>query len=310
MQFALPTVEISYKAISFLASDIPGLADDLDAAGSDSAKIGVFDTFTTANMGRYEEVGVRGSIANFMHKYLAAAIFYENRSGVSITNPASTTIDLEVLSQGGLQVGSAYSFFDDMLQAGIALKFIERHLLDETITQRDVIATSEFSDILDTDNLGFGVGVDVGVKGKLPITNWKAWEYLDPVFALTVQDVGHTRFTGSVGKANESTTFGFAVHPDFWKLKSIVALDMRDLEAKTDFTTKFHMGYELTWPEISKILRSVSVRLGLNQAYISGGFGLDFKYFKMNAATWGREISERTFQKQSRMFGLQLAAGF
>ena len=38
MQFLLPTVEFSYKAISFFASDLPGLADDIDAAATDSDK--------------------------------------------------------------------------------------------------------------------------------------------------------------------------------------------------------------------------------------------------------------------------------
>lgn len=310
MQFVLPTVEFSYKAIPFIASDIVGLADDIDAAATDSAKINVFDNFTAANAGRYEELGVHGSVAHFMHKYLAASLVYENRSIVALTNPTSTTVDIEALTQFGLQLGSAYGFFDDMLQVGLALKFLERHLIDETISQRDVIANANFSDILDTDNFGFGVGVDAGVKAKLPIKNWKLWDYLDPTFALTLQDIGHTRFSNGLGRQEESMTFGLAVYPDYWKLKSALAFDFRDLEHTTDFIAKFHAGYEVTWPEISKILRSVSARIGVSQGYFAGGVGLDFKYAKLNFASWGREIGENTRQKESRMFGFQLAAGF
>jgi hypothetical protein len=311
MQFLLPTVEFSYKAISFFASDLPGLADDIDAAATNSDKISVFDAFAAANTGRYEEVGVHGNIATFMHKYLAASLFYENRSVLALTNPASSTVELEALSQGGLQVGSAYSFFDDHLQAGLAVKFMERHLIDETITQRAVIANADFSDILDLDNAAFGIGFDLGVKAKLPVSG-KTWDYLNPRFAITLQDIGHTRFFAGddVGRMNESLTAGFAIHPDFWKLKSTFAFDVRDLEYRTDFITKLHAGYELTWPEISKILRSASVRLGVSQGYFAAGFGVDFKYFKLNAATYGREIAEKTYQKQSRMFAFQLAAGF
>lgn len=310
MQFVLPTVEFSYKAIPFIASDIVGLADDIDAATTDSAKINVFDNFTTANAGRYEELGVHGSVAHFMHKYVAASLIYENRSVVALTNPTSTTVDIEALTQFGLQVGSAYAFFDDMLQAGLAIKFLERHLIDETVSQRDIIATDDFGDILDTDNFGFGVGVDAGVKAKLPIKNWKAWDYLKPTFALTLQDIGHTRFSNGLGRQEESLTWGFAVYPDYWKLKTAFAVDFRDLEHTTDFITKLHAGYEVTWPEISKILRSVSARIGVNQGYFAGGVGLDFKYAKLNFASWGREIGENTRQKESRMFGFQLAAGF
>lgn len=310
MQFLLPTVEFSYKAISFLASDIPNLASDIDAAAGNSAKIAQFQAFTTANTGRYEELGLHGSIANFMHKYIAASIFYDNRSVVALTNPASTTIDLESLTQVGLQVGSAYAFFDDKLQAGLALKFIERNNIDETIAQRDIIANANFGDVIDFKNFGFGVGVDLGVKGRLPIHGIKAWDFLDPVFAATIQDIGHTRFSSGAGRMNESTTIGFAVHPNYWKLKSIFAFDVRDLDRHSDFINKMHAGYEVTWPELTKILQSISVRLGVDQGYFAAGLGLDFKYAKFNFGTWGRELSERGYEKQSRMFGFQLAAGF
>lgn len=311
MQFLLPTVEMSYKSIAFLASDVTGLADDIDAATTDAGKLGVFRRFTAANMGRYEEVGVHGSVANLMHKYVAASLFYDNKSVVALTNPASTTIDIEALTQFGLQVGSAYSFFDNHLQAGLALKFVERHLIDETVTERDIIANNDFGDTLDTDNFGFGFGADLGVKGKLPIEGWKVWDYLDPTFALTLQDIGHTRFTNSMGKIRESMTFGFALHPNYWKLKSIFAFDLRDLDNRTDFITKMHAGYEVTWPDVSKAVKGISARIGLTQGYyITGGFGMDFKYFKFNMGTWGREIGAHSKQKQSRMFGLQLASGF
>lgn len=311
MQFLLPTVEISYKMISFL-TDVLDLADDVDAADTDAAKIDVFDQFAAANTGRYEEIGARGNLVTFMHHWLTASIFYENRSVFALTNPASSTVDIEALSQGGIIVGSAYAFFDDHLQVGAAAKFMGRHLIDETITQRDIIASASFNDILQYDNFGFGMGGDIGVKGRLPFEGNKTWDYLDPVFAITLQDIGHTRFFmgDDVGRQDQSLSAGFALHPNFWKFKSLLAVDFRDLEYRTDVLTKFHAGYELTWPEISKVLRSASVRLGVSQGYLTGGFGLDFRYFKLNAATYGREIAESTYQKQSRMFALQLAAGF
>lgn len=311
MQFLLPTVEISYKAIDFFANDLLDLADDINGAADNTAKINVFNNFAAVHTGRYEEIGLRGPLAVFMHKYLTAALFYENRSVMALLNAASTTIDLESNTTGGIQFGSAYSFFDDKLQVGVAAKVLGRHLIDEQIAQRDIIANDNFGDAITLDDVGYGVGFDLGVKGKIPWSA-KAWEYLDPTFAITVQDIGHTRFFAGddVGRIPESLTAGAAFHPDFWKLKSILAFDMRDLDRRSDFLNKLHVGYELTWPEISKILRSVALRGGVNQGYIGGGLGLDFKYFKLNATTYGREIGERTRQKQSRMIGVQLAAGF
>lgn len=310
-QFLLPTVDFSYKAIPYFSSDLLDLADDIDDAATDAAKVNVFDAFAAANTGRYEEFGVRGPVAMMMHKYITAAIFYENRSVMALLNPASSTIDLEALSQVGVQVGSAYGFWDGKVQLGLAMKFIERHLVSETITQRDVVANDDFGDSIDFERFGFGIGVDIGTQAKIPFQN-KVWEYLDPTLAVTIQDVGDTRFFAGddVGRTEESLTLGFAVHPDYWKLKSQFAFDVRDLEHATDFITKLHLGYEVTWPEIGKILRSVSLRAGLSQGYLAGGFGLDFKYFKLNAATYGREQGQITRQKESRMFGFQMAAGF
>lgn len=312
-RFLLPTVEFSAKAINFFASDLPDLADDINNQATTAGKINQFDAFAAANTGRYEEVGVRGNAVIMMHKYLTASIFYESQAVLALTNPASSTVDIEAINQGGLMIGSAYSFFDDHLQVGAAVKFIERHLVDQTVTQRDIIvnASGNFGDIFNLKEFGFGIGFDIGVKGTPPIRG-KVWEYLKPVFAITLQDIGDTRFFAgdNVGRQQQSLSFGYALHPDFWKLKSTFAMDLRDLDHRGDFLTKFHVGYELTWPEISKILRSVSVRVGVNQIYVTGGVGFDFKYFKMDLATYGREIGARTIQKQSRMFTASLSAGF
>ena len=311
MQFLIPSIDFSYKAIPFFASDLLDLADDIDGADTNTDKINVFDAFAAANTGRYEEVGMRGPVAMLMHPTITAALFYETRAVMGLLNPASSTIDLEAVSHGGLSIGSAYGFFDDKLKAGIALKFLERHLIDEALTQRDMITNDDFTDALDLKQLGFGVGADVGFQVK-PKFAGKAWKTLDPTFAFTIQDVGDTRFFqgDDVGRINESTTVGFAFHPKYWKLHSAFAFDIRDIEHQTDLITKLHTGYEVTWPEISKILRSASIRVGAHQGYLAGGFGLDFKYFKMNAVTYGREIGQSTRQKESRMFGLQLASGF
>jgi len=311
-QFLLPTAEFSYKAINFFASDLSDLADDINAESTNAGKINAFQAFATQNSGRYEEVGVRGNLVTMMHKYVTASLFYSSDAVIALTNPASTTIDIEALTQVGLQVGSAYSFFDGNLQVGGAVKVIERHLVDQTVTQRDVIANATFGDIFSLKEFGLGIGADIGLKGKLPIKNNKTWDNLDPVFAITLQDIGHTRFFfgDNVGRQKQSLSAGFTLNPQLGRFVGLFALDVRELEYRTDFLNKFHAGFELTLPDISKVLRSASVRVGVNQMYITGGFGLDFRYFKINAATYGRDIATRTLQKQSRMFAVQLAAGF
>lgn len=310
-QFVLPTVEFSYKAIDFFVTDVRDLAKDISDATTSTAKVNRFNQFANSNTGRYEEVGVRGNLVTMMHKYITASVFYETNGVVALTNPASSTVDIEALTQFGLNVGTAHAFFDDHLQVGVGVKFIERHLIDQTLTQRDIANNDDFGDNFNLTEFGFGIGVDFGLKGKLPI-DAELWNKLDPSFALTIQDIGDTRFFAGdpVGKQKQSTTFGSAISPKIGPFETNFAIDIRDLEYRTDFLNKFHFGTEWTLADISKILRSVSLRAGFNQAYWTAGFGMDFKYFKLNAATYGREIARNTIQKESRMFAFQLAAGF
>ena len=160
MQFLLPTVEFSYKAISFFKDDLTGLADDISNASTDSGKITAFQSFANRNAGRYEEVGVHAPIAILMHKYITAALFYDSRSVIGLLNSASSTVDIDSVTQGGVQVGSAYSFFGDKLQVGASLKFLERYLISKQVTQRDVVANDNFSDSFDLSRTGFGIGGD------------------------------------------------------------------------------------------------------------------------------------------------------
>lgn len=309
-QFVLPTAEMSSDLIDF-AGDVLDLADDIDAANTNGDKTDVFDAFLQANAGRFEEVGARGSVIMAMHKWVTASIFYDAQTVAGVRNPTSATLEIEGLGQGGLMAGSAYGFYDGRLQVGAALKFVARYLVDETLTQRDIIANSDFEDAIQYEDVGFGIGVDIGAKAT-PDVSGATWEWLKPSFGLTIQDVGHTRFFAGddVGKQDECITLGVAVHPDFYKFKNTFAIDIRELEYRKDFLHKFHMGYEMTWPEISKVLRSVSLRAGVNQAYLTAGLGFDFKYFKLDAATYGRELGETTIQDNTRMYVVQLGAGF
>ncbi len=310
MDFLSISAEVSSGAIGFV-EDVLDLVDDLDGADDSSAEVDQLNQFAADHTGEYQEAGVHIQIANFRKKYIAASLFLNNRTVLALTNPQSSTVDIEVLSQAGLQVGGAYSFMEDLIEVGGALKFMERHLIDAQISERAVVATSETSDIVDVDNLGFGVGVDLGVKSRLPIKGVKAVDYLDPVFALTWQDVANTRFTGDVGETPQSLSFGLAVHPKFHeKFINTFAIDYRDINRETGFITKFHMGYELMFPDIAKFLPSAGVRIGLNQGYFTAGFGVDAKIVKIEAATWGRELGLLSRQGQNRMWGLNLSGGF
>lgn len=313
MDFLTVEGQISSGVIDFVG-DILDLTDDIDAAGDDDAEIQVLDNFVDNNTNNFHEVGINLHVANFRRRFgklgVAASLFAENRTALEVEDTPENAVDFEVLSQVGLQVGLAHSFADDLFELGMAIKFIERHLIDDKIAESDLSTADSVSDFVETDNYGFGVGVDLGLKTRLPF-DAKIVEILDPVIAITYQDVANTRFTGDVGNIPQSLSAGFSLNPSFTdKIRSTFAFDVRDINRDTSFITKMYAGYELLFDDISPILRSVGARIGMAQGYFTAGLGVDVRFIKLEAATWGREIGLTSRQGQNRMWGVQFSGAF
>ncbi len=305
-QFLLPTAEISSGAIDYAINQVPDFADEVDAESTDSGKVDAFDRFVTANSGRYFGAGVNGSAVAVMSKYITASLFYNGEGVVGLTNPMSSTLDIETVTQGGVMLGSSYSFFDDQVQLGAGVKFAERHVIDEKITSREIVNNADFGDILDLDNHGFGVGVDLGAK-YTPEFEMTAIKMLKPSFAFTVQDLGHTRFSNGVEKQRQAISVGTALSPKVGPFETLWALDVRDINHETDLMRKVHIGTEWRLPVG---FASVAARLGMYQKYLSAGVGADIKIFKIDFATYAKALSPNSTNEALRMYMVQLGAGF
>ena len=193
------------------------------------------------------------------------------------------------------------------MQAGIAFKGLYRIYTQETVTQRDVVVSDDFSDAIDVGQ-GFGVGVDIGTKLHLPEALPGA-ALLKPVIAATYQDIGNTRFSGDeVDDKAQSVSVGLSLNPTTGPVAHTFAFDVRDLNHKADFITLFHAGYEARFPRLFKT--TASVRIGANQGYLTGGFTLDWRFVKLSAMTYGEEFGEVSRVKEMRRFGGELAFGF
>lgn len=311
MQFVLPSVEITTKSINFFSKDVKNLIEDLDDATTDANRVDVFEAFANQNTGRYEAFGVRGAAAHLMHRYVTAAIFYEGMGAAALTNEVSARVKLETLAQAGVIVGSGFTLFDQQLKLGASLKFLGRHRINEVVTSYDVVKNDDFEDNLSYKDFGFGIGGDIGLK-YTPKADNPLINSLKPSLALTLHDVGHTRFFmgDDVGRQKQSLGFGLALEPCTGIVCHTIALDLRDLEYRSEIINKAFMGYELSFPDLTKAIKNVYVRGGLYQGGLTAGVGIDLRYFKMNAATFTRQVAFVSDQKRLRYFSLQLAAGF
>jgi hypothetical protein len=306
-RFLSPVFDFSPGSIG-LVKDLFDLGDDIDAQTTDAGKIDTFRTFVNQHTGQFESVQARFPAVTMMYKWVTLSLLADTRNTISFRNRAFTNIEVLSRSDFGGIIGSAYSFFNDMLQAGLAIKVLHRLSIDEIITTDDVVNNPNFGDTLPRRR-STGVGVDIGLKGKIPTFKKKWLDILKPTVALTWQDIGNTRFGNNVPDTNQSISIGFALHPAIGDWQLHFANDFRELNQSSSFIKKWNIGAEAVAPLLWNFFRP-SVRIGGNQGYITAGASLDFKYAKLEFATYGEEAGKFTNQKQLRRLATNLSFGF
>ena len=78
----------------------------------------------------------------------------------------------------------------------------------------------------------------------------------------------------------------------------------QDIGADDDWGKRLHLGAEIAFPMI------LSLRAGLNQGYLTGGLGLDFKVLRFDLATYGEEVGDEAGDHVSRRYLAQLTIGW
>lgn len=311
-KFISPVIDFSTGSIG-LARDVIDLAGDIDDQPTDSGKINTFRAFVDQHIGQFESVALRLPVVQVQHKWFFVSLLADSRNTISFRNRAFTNIEISSRSDGGGVVGTAYNFKDLLgieqnLQAGINLKILHRLSINEVITVDDVLNNPNFDDTLPRRR-ATGVGVDIGIKGDFPTLGQKWLEFIKPTLALTYQDIGNTRFAGVVPDTQQSVSVGFALHPVWKDWEFHFANDFRELNQSSGFMRKWNIGAEAFAPLLWGFFRP-SVRIGGNQGYIAGGASLDFKYAKLEFATYGEEAGVASSQKQLRRIATNLSFGF
>ncbi|MBI1909774.1 MAG: hypothetical protein HYS22_06355 [Deltaproteobacteria bacterium] len=299
--------DISAGAIP-LIFDVLQLKDDIKAAATTEGKINAFNTFVQTRIGDFDSVNARVIPAMVNHQWFSVAMIVDTRTTISFRNAAFTNFEIFSRSDGGGVIGGAYGFLDDQLQVGLNLKVLHRLEISEVVTSDDILNTNDLGVTLER---GTGVGVDLGLKGKIPTMENKILDYLKPTVGLTYQDIGNTRFSGNVSNTQQSVSTGFALHPTLPLgdgLGSHFAVDFRELNQSSEFLTKLAVGYEVELPPLGFF--HTAVRAGAYQGYVTGGLTADLKYGKLEFATYGQEVGATTHQKESRRIAWNLIFGF
>lgn len=215
----------------------------------------------------------------------------------------------------GFYVGGSYAFLEDRLQVGMTLK----PLYQMAILKQNELRFIDVAEGMDPgqnianqivgpdgDRLnerGYGIGVDLGVKYKLPFYE----ERLKPMVALTYQDIGNTRFVSDHALPKDipqSISLGAAIHPDWKFLRNVFEINLRNITDESAFLNKLHVGAETV------LWNLLAFRVGLNQAYFTGGAGLITKYFELDAYVTRREAGKFAHIQDITTVGCRISGAF
>lgn len=229
-------------------------------------------------------------------------VLAQGQVDLDVRNPAwpeahcDVVQDTAFLAGGGLKVPIAG------LRVGAAIKSVSRESLEEIYTA-PIIAGEDFDKRLEDDmKSGSGFALDVGAIYRLPFV-----PVLDTDIGLAIQNIPEMDM-GDAKDVNTQVNFGIAVGKSLAKFKLVGALDYvdvtREYEEDDDLGKRLHMGVELQTPLF------ISVRAGLNQGYLTAGATADFRFVRLDFATYTEEVGAFAGQREDQRYIFQLTAGW
>lgn len=275
-----------------------------DADDTDLDDTGEVEELMREYLGEHQHI--RGAI--FPHAGFNIAGY-----GVMVGYLAQATLDAEFRDQWPVAevdyvydhglvagVGGQIPFLD--LRLGATLKYINRSSLNEVYTVAD-ITDDDFEDNFEDDlEDGSSVALDLGVIYGLP---WIEWADTD--LGFTIQHLPEMQFGDALDQETQAN-FGIAAKKGFGGFNVIAALDYVDLThtigEDRDIPKRLHMGVEVELPMI------LSLRLGLNQGYLTYGLSADLWVLKLDFAGYTEEAGAHAGQRDDRRYVGQLTLGW
>ncbi|MDR1627128.1 MAG: hypothetical protein LBT33_11375 [Spirochaetia bacterium] len=245
----------------------------------------------------------------FLMENFTAGIFGVSRTSGEVANPVLPELNADAVIDAGAVGGIAYSFLEDRLQAGAALRLQHRWSFQHSYLFSDFVDDS-IKDI-DSDDIKKSLGgfADLGVIFNFWNGGW------NPRVGLTANNLG----TNSLGHAEDlpwslTASVGFSPSvqiPSFCELKSDILLDFVDItynfEEDVDTAKRINAGIEF-WLD-GWALRTLRFRGGIHQGYPTLGFGVDLGFLQMNYAHYSEELGAYAGQRRDTRHVFELVVG-
>jgi hypothetical protein len=287
-EFSALGLDVSFsKALINTVKDVLSLSDDIKNASGDSAKIGAFETFFNKRVGEFQSVDIALPLFSMGRKNMGLAVQTDLRTTFSLRNRAFPNFELRSRNQAGVAAGYAQPLLYGDLVLGVMGKAIYALEIDKIITTGDILASNLGSIVgFDQFGRGLGFGANFGARYRIPI-------FINPVIAVTYNDIGHTRFiamkkNGGPDKIRQSVNAAVGVHPKIGMFDLSVEAGATQITDKRDLLTRLRAGAELGFPRFGGT--KLAIRGGTNQGYLAGGLSLDWRFGGLDLAYFGEEV--------------------
>jgi hypothetical protein len=265
---------------------------------------------------QFMKLGVRPTLTM---PYFSVALYNHFNSFIELSNleTLSGSVDLYTFNDTGVAAGFGIPVLPSV-SIGATTRVFGRTGIDSKITTLDLLAktgalTQEalmqaaFSEILEIAGVGWGVGVDLGIMGSIPLAKgYPRW-----TLAAVLNDALGTYFRTLPGytaptTVNPTLHLGTALEYDLGKRKGKfnLALDYRNCFESTLLIKQLNLGVEYRHPRFG-------LRAGFSQGYPTAGVSLEFPpHTRVHLATYGVELGASNWSIFQRWFMLQFIIGF
>ncbi len=210
---------------------------------------------------------------------------------------------------------------DHWISYGATLKAVNRASVVEVVNSTDLAQRDDFFDLKKDSYEGLTFDIDIGLLWTPKISQSSFLRYTEPTFALSIKnilDYGYPIQLGLISDndSDEPVKLGRRVDlgsswqlPSFWVFNTRFALDIRDMGHENwTFNKSHHAGVEFHW-EMYKWWQG-HWSIGLNQGYLTAGFGGKLGWFQLDLSTWGEEVGTKDDRREDRRYIAEFSIDF
>lgn len=291
--------------------DILDFADEIDKAGSNSQAI---NDVLVNNYGKH--YSLRAPSIGFIWArptWSVAFIPADVTVNTALHQSVGPAINLTAFQDTTLAFAKAWklkSVQKGTLNYGATAKLIYRAHLDKIVS----IASIQNDKVLEAEdsNEGMALDFDVGAMWHAPEATSGFWSYAKPTAGVVVRNLLDYGYLTNMGvyaddkngdpeKLNRVVDIGSSFQlPSWWVWSSRIAFDVRDI-LHPNWTVRkgLHLGLEFNWEMFS--WWKGGWRAGLNQGYWTAGFTGQLSVFKLELASYGREVGTSSNKVEDRV---------